>query len=115
MLGISIMVNSLNNLTAVILSAILVGFFVTGGFTIIYAITRKIESTTQGQEYATLNVSGRNGISVMGISWVPVVFSLIINQARYSIAWFMGGTITLILTIPILALSSRVFEKTRIN
>ena len=117
MLGISIMMNSLNNLTAVILSAILVGFFATGGFTIIYAITRKIESTTltQGQEYATLNVSWINGISLMGISWVPVVFSLIINQAGYSIAWFIGGAITLILTIPILALSSRVFEKTRIN
>jgi MFS family permease len=117
MLGISIMVNSLNNLTAVILSAILVGFFATGGFTIIYAITRKIESTTltQGQEYATLNVSWINGISLIGISWVPVVFSLIINQAGYSIAWFIGGAITLILTIPILALSSRIFEKTRIN
>ena len=117
MLGISIMVNSLNNLTAVILSAILVGFFATGGFTIIYATTRKIESTTltHGQEYATLNVSWINGISLMGISWVPVVFSLIINQAGYSIAWFIGGAITLILTIPILALSSRVFEKTRIN
>ncbi|MGA8566115.1 MAG: MFS transporter [Nitrososphaeraceae archaeon] len=117
MLGISIMMNSLDNLTAVILSAIFVGFFATGGFTIIYAITRNIESTTltQGQEYATLNVSWINGISLMGISWVPVVFSLIINQAGYSIAWFIGGAITLILTIPILALSSRVFEKTRIN
>lgn len=117
MLGISIMMNSLDNLTAVILSAIFVGFFATGGFTIIYAITRKIESTTltHGQEYATLNVSWINGISLMGISWVPVVFSLIINQAGYSIAWFIGGSITLILTIPILALSSRVFEKTRIN
>lgn len=117
MLGISIMVNSLNNLTAVILSAILVGFFATGGFTILYAITRKIESTTltQGQEYATLNVSWINGISLMGISWVPVAFSLIINQAGYSFAWFIGGAITLILTIPILVLSSRVFEKTRIN
>lgn len=117
MLGISIMMNSLDNLTAVILSAIFVGFFATGGFTIIYAITRKIESTTltQGQEYATLNVSWINGISLIGISWVPVVFSLIINQAGYSIAWFIGGAITLILTIPILALSSRVFEKTRIN
>lgn len=117
MLGISIMMNSLDNLTAVILSAIFVGFFATGGFTIIYAITRKIESTTltHGQEYATLNVSWINGISLMGISWVPVVFSLIINQAGYSIAWFIGGAITLILTIPILALSSRVFEKTWIN
>ena len=117
MLGISIMMNSLDNLTAVIISAIFVGFFATGGFTIIYAITRKIESTTltHGQEYATLNVSWINGISLMGISWVPVVFSLIINQAGYSIAWFIGGAITLILTIPILALSSRVFEKARIN
>lgn len=117
MLGISIMMNSLDNLTAVILSAIFVGFFATGGFTIIYAITRKIESTTltHGQEYATLNVSWINGISLMGISWVPVVFSLIINQAGYSIAWFIGGAITLILTIPVLALSSMVFEKTRIN
>ena len=117
MLGISIMMNSLDNLTAVILSAIFVGFFATGGFTIIYAITRKIESSTltQGQEYATLNVSWINGISLMGISWVPVVFSLIINQAGYSIAWFIGGAITLILTIPVLALSSKVFEKTRIN
>jgi len=117
MLGISIMMNSLDNLTAVILSAIFVGFFATGGFTIIYATTRKIESTTltHGQEYATLNVSWINGISLMGISWVPVVFSLIINQAGYSIAWFIGGAITLILTIPVLALSSKVFEKTRIN
>ena len=115
MLGISLMVNSLNNLIAIALSAVLVGFFATGGFTILYAITRKIESTTltQGQEYATLNVSWINGISLMGISWVPVVFSLIINQAGYSIAWFIGGAITLILTIPILTLNSKVFEKTQ--
>lgn len=113
MLGISLMVNSLNNLIAIALSAVLVGFFATGGFTILYAITRKIESTTltQGQEYATLNVSWINGISLMGISWVPVAFSLIINQAGYSIAWFIGGAITLILTIPILTLNSKVFEK----
>lgn len=115
MLGISLMVNSLNNLIAIALSAVLVGFFATGGFTILYAITRKIESTTltQGQEYATLNVSWINGISLMGISWVPVAFSLIINQAGYSIAWFIGGAITLILTIPILTLNSKVFEKTQ--
>ena len=108
------MVNGLNNLIAITLSAVLVGFFATGGFTILYAITRKIESTTltQGQEYATLNVSWINGISLMGISWVPVVFSLIINQAGYSKAWFIGGAITLILTIPILTLNSKVFEKT---
>lgn len=114
MLGISLMVNSLNNLIAIALSAVLVGFFATGGFTILYAITRKIESITltQGQEYATLNVSWINGISLMGISWVPVAFSLIINQAGYSIAWFIGGAITLILTIPILTLNSKVFEKT---
>lgn len=115
MLGISLMVNSLNNLIAIALSAVLVGFFATGGFTILYAITRKIESTTltQGQEYATLNVSWINGISLMGISWVPVAFSLIINQAGYSIAWFIGGAITLILSIPILTLNSKVFEKTQ--
>lgn len=115
MLGISLMVNSLNNLIAIALSAVLVGFFATGGFTILYAITRKIESTilTQGQEYATLNVSWINGISLMGITWVPVAFSLIINQAGYSIAWFIGGAITLILTIPILTLNSKVFEKTQ--
>ncbi len=115
MLSISLMVNSLNNLTSAILSAILVGFFATGGFTIVYAITRKIERTTltQGQEYATLNVSWINGISLMGISWVPVVFSLIIHQVGYSIAWFIGGSISLILTIPIVALSSKVFEKTQ--
>jgi len=117
MLGISLMVNGLNNLIAITLSMVLVGFFATGGFTILYAITRKIESTTltQGQEYATLNVSWINGISLMGISWVPVVFSLIINQAGYSIAWFIGGAITLILTIPILTLNSKVFEKTQIK
>jgi len=115
MLGISLMVNGLNNLIAITLSAVLVGFFATGGFTILYAITRKIESTTltQGQEYATLNVSWINGISLMGISWVPVAFSLIINQAGYSIAWFIGGAITLILSIPILTLNSKVFEKTQ--
>ena len=114
MLGISLMVSGLNNLIAITLSAVLVGFFATGGFTILYAITRKIESTTltQGQEYATLNVSWINGISLMGISWVPVTFSLIINQTGYSIAWFIGGAITLILTIPILTLNSKVFEKT---
>ena len=117
MLGISLMVSGLNNLIAITLSAVLVGFFATGGFTILYAITRKIESTTltQGQEYATLNVSWINGISLMGISWVPVAFSLIINQAGYSIAWFIGGAITLILTIPILTLNSKVFEKTQIK
>ncbi len=114
MLSMGLMVNTLNNLISAIFSAILVGFFATGGFTIVYAVTRKIGSTslTQGPEYATLSVSWINGISLMGISWVPLVFSWIIYQAGYSIAWFIGGSISLVLTIPIVVLNSKVFEKT---
>jgi MFS family permease len=91
-----------NTLYVIILSIIIAGFFLAGGFVIVYTKAKQVEGLHA--EYETLAVSYVNGISLFNAFWVPIVFSFIVNQSGYSLAWFLGGFLTLLLVLPLFKL-----------
>lgn len=91
-----------NTLYVIILSIIIAGFFLAGGFVIVYTKAKQVKGLHA--EYETLAVSYVNGISLFNAFWVPIVFSYIVNQSGYSMAWFLGGFITLLLVLPLFKL-----------
>ena len=91
-----------NTLYVIILSIIIAGFFLAGGFVIVYTKAKQVEGLHA--EYETLAVSYVNGISLFNAFWVPIVFSYIVNQSGYSMAWFLGGFLTLLLVLPLFKL-----------
>jgi MFS family permease len=91
-----------NTLYVIILSIIIAGFFLAGGFVIVYTKAKQVKGLHT--EYETLAVSYVNGISLFNAFWVPIVFSFIVNQSGYSLAWFLGGFITLLLVLPLFKL-----------
>lgn len=91
-----------NTLYVIILSIIIAGFFLAGGFVIVYTKAKQVKGLHT--EYETLAVSYVNGISLFNAFWVPIVFSFIVNQFGYSMAWFLGGFLTLLLVLPLFKL-----------
>ena len=91
-----------NTLYVIILSIIIAGFFLAGGFVIVYTKAKQVKGLHA--EYETLAVSYVNGISLFNAFWVPIVFSFIVNQSGYSLAWFLGGFLTLLLVLPLFKL-----------
>jgi MFS family permease len=91
-----------NTLYVIILSIIIAGFFLAGGFVIVYTKAKQVKGLHS--EYETLAVSYVNGISLFNAFWVPIVFSFIVNQSGYSMAWFLGGFLTLVLVLPLFKL-----------
>lgn len=91
-----------NTLYVIILSIIIAGFFLAGGFVIVYTKAKQVKGLHA--EYETLAVSYVNGISLFNAFWVPIVFSFVVNQFGYSMAWFLGGFLTLLLVLPLFKL-----------
>ncbi|MDQ3962189.1 MAG: MFS transporter [Thermoproteota archaeon] len=91
-----------NTLYVIILSIIIAGFFLAGGFVIVYTKAKQVKGLHA--EYETLAVSYVNGISLFNAFWVPILFSYIVNQSGYSMAWFLGGFLTLLLVLPLFKL-----------
>jgi MFS family permease len=91
-----------NTLYVIIPSIIIAGFFLAGGFVIVYTKAKQVKGLHA--EYETLAVSYVNGISLFNAFWVPIVFSYIVNQSGYSMAWFLGGFLTLLLVLPLFKL-----------
>jgi MFS family permease len=96
---IGIAINAINSLYTAIFSAIAVGFFAAWGFTIAYTLSREVN--TVKAEYKTLSVSWVNGLSLSGAFWVPIGFAFVSNHLGYSVAWLLGGILTISLIAPI--------------
>lgn len=101
-MSLSMAMIAANTLYVIILSIIIAGFFLAGGFVIVYTKAKQVKGLHA--EYETLAVSYVNGISLFNAFWVPTVFSYIVNQSGYSMAWFLGGFLTLILVLPLFKL-----------
>ena len=101
-ISLSMAMIAANTLYVIILSIIIAGFFLAGGFVIVYTKAKQVKGLHA--EYETLAVSYVNGISLFNAFWVPIVFSYIVNQSGYSMAWFLGGFLTLLLVLPLFKL-----------
>ncbi|MDQ3977326.1 MAG: MFS transporter [Thermoproteota archaeon] len=124
---------SLGSLYLVITSVILTGFFSGGAFTVVYekARTLLIEGISDHRNnpattleanrrnnsnkdnfisnpsyYDTLKVAWVNGLSLIGVLWMPVVFSYIVAESSYELAWILSAVVTaLFILVPITKLS----------
>lgn len=84
---------------ATLISGILVGI-ASAGFTFGFSSARA--SNRLEPEYETLAVSWVNSVSLFGDFLPPLIFSAVVVGYGYSLAWLVGGTLTLVLLLPIL-------------
>ena len=124
---------SLGSLYVIITSVILTGFFSGGAFTVVYEKARTLliegipdprtnSATTleanrrnfqdkdnlvnDSSYYDTLKVAWVNGLSLIGVLWIPIVFSYVAQQRSYELAWILSALATALFTIiPTLKLS----------
>ena len=124
---------SLGSLYLIITSVILTGFFSGGAFTVVYekARTLLIEGILDHRNnsrttlevnrrnihdkdnllnnpsyYDTLKVAWVNGLSLIGVLWMPIVFSYVAEERSYELAWILSAVITaLFILVPISKLS----------
>jgi MFS family permease len=101
-ISLSMAMIAANTLYIIILSIIIAGFFLAGGFVIVYTKAKQVKGLQD--EYETLAVSFVNGISLFNAFWVPIVFSFIVNQSGYSVAWLLGGFLIMLLILPLFKL-----------
>jgi MFS family permease len=109
--GISISLAAMSSqaLPVIIASVIAVGFFSGGAFTVSYAKARKMKAVQVGQnsenvfeaehdrtpDYGALNVAWINGLSLLGVLWMPLAFSVAVKSwGGYPIAWLLSGVLT---------------------
>ncbi len=123
---VSLVATSIPILPVVIAAVIATGFFAGGAFTVAYAKARIMRTITTGAKDVTpttiynlglqpekddnkiskdaaLNVAWINGMSLLGILWMPLVFSLAVKSAGgYPIAWFLSAIlIALFIFVPL--------------
>ena len=124
---------SLGSLYFVITSVVLTGFFSGGAFTVVYEKARTLliegipdhrnNATTTLEAnrrnihdkdnvisnpsyYDTLKVAWVNGLSLIGVLWMPIVFSYIAEESSYELAWILSAVVTaLFILFPISKLS----------
>ena len=90
------------SLYIIMISIVTTGLFLSAGFVIVYAKAKEINKSQS--QYQTLAVSYVNGLSLFGVFWVPVLFSIVANRVGYEIAWLMGGVTMIFLVLPVLKL-----------
>jgi MFS family permease len=96
---------SIPALPAIVASVIAIGFFAGGAFTVAYAkaraMTVRSEPGLQPEKAsgdAALNVAWINGLSLVGILWMPLVFSVAVKSwGGYQIAWALSAVLTALL------------------
>ncbi len=96
-------------LPVIITAVIVIGFFAGGAFTVAYAKARRmpvkgLQLDGNGPNIGALNVAWVNGLSLLGILWMPVAFSYAVQYGGgYHAAWIIAAVITaLFATIPLL-------------
>jgi predicted MFS family arabinose efflux permease len=114
---------SVNNTYVIITSVILTGFFSGGAFTLIYEKARTVlidsgvdhrkpdplaDLNTDTRKFGdkkhsflndsayfdTLKVAWVNGLSLIGVLWIPIVFSYVAEENSYGLAWILSAAIT---------------------
>lgn len=103
-------------LPVVVAAVIVIGFFAGGAFTVVYAKARRTpvrnletldidDNYGSTSTYSALNVAWVNGLSLLGILWIPVAFSYAVQYSggRYFAAWIFASILTsLFALVPLL-------------
>ena len=97
--AISIVGFATDSLYIIIISVVIGGLCLSAGFVIVYAKAKEINKSQS--QYQTLAVSYVNGLSLFGVFWIPVLFSIVVNRVGYEIAWLLGGVTMILLVLPV--------------
>jgi MFS family permease len=96
-------------LPVIVAAVIVIGFFAGGAFTVAYAKARRtpvkgLQLDGKGPNIGALNVAWVNGLSLLGVLWMPVAFSYAVQYGGgYDAAWIIAAVITaLFATVPLL-------------
>jgi MFS family permease len=95
------------SITAVAAAVIAIGFSAGGAFTVAYARARRVPVADNRQGSSAilhhggaLNVAWVNGLSLLGILWMPVVFSYAVKYAGgYSFAWLLSAALAALFAV----------------
>lgn len=119
---------SIDSLYVIITSVILTGFFSGGAFTVVYekARTVLIDSAVYDEKtptftdlqtdrrnlsdrkqhffrdpcyFDTLKVAWVNGLSLIGVLWIPIAFSYLAEESSYDLAWIISAAVTAVFVI----------------
>jgi predicted MFS family arabinose efflux permease len=127
---------SIDSIYIVIICTIFIGFFSGGAFTVIYEKARTIQILDIAEHknktsipkmsekdvhtdnsdalsidsssyyFDAIKVAWVNGLSLIGVLWMPIVFSSIVTRDGYDLAWILSGVVTaLFVLIPLSRLS----------
>lgn len=95
-------------LPVIVTAIIVIGFFAGGAFTVAYAKARRmpvkgLQLDGNGPNIGALNIAWVNGLSLLGVLWMPVAFSYAVQYGGgYHAAWIISAVITaLFATIPL--------------
>jgi MFS family permease len=100
----SIMLLYIDSIYIVIFSILVSGIFLSMGFVVIYAKAK--QDLDVKVQYQTLSVCFVNGISLSASFWIPVMFSYAVTEYGYNMAWFLGGIVIILLSLPLLKLKT---------
>jgi MFS family permease len=100
--AVSIVGFATGSIYIIIISIVTAGLFLSAGFVIVYVKAKEINKSQP--QYQTLAVSYVNGLSLFGVFWIPVLFSIVANRVGYEVAWLMGGVTMIFLILPVLKL-----------
>lgn len=99
-------------LPVIVAAVIIIGFFAGGAFTVAYAKARRTSvkglalggGNGSNNNSSALNVAWVNGVSLLGVLWMPVAFSYAVQYSGgYHAAWILAAAITaLFTTVPLL-------------
>ncbi len=61
--------------------------------------------------FDAIKVAWVNGLSLIGVLWMPIVFSSIVTQTGYELAWILSAVVTALFVLTPISKLSR--QKTR--
>lgn len=103
-ISVALAAMSIPILPIIIIAVIALGFFAGGAFTVAYAKARTVRTISDNDDgrsddkisrHSALNVAWINGMSLIGILWMPLVFSLAVKSGEggYSNAWMLSAVL----------------------
>ena len=101
---------AIHSFYAALASVVLVGLASGAVFTAGLATARDVASSNP--EYESLTVAWVDSFSLFGNFASPIYFSVLVVSLGYPSAWLIGGSVAILLTLPILMVANREFKGT---
>jgi MFS family permease len=109
MVSVGVGIASIDSIYAAIVTVILAGIASGMVFTVALAGAREVASSNP--EYESMTVAWVDSFGLFGNSVSPLYFSALVLATGYSEAWLIGGSVAILMTLPILLVKNEAFRK----